>query len=75
VGYNTDYVMIYFQIFLKVRNMIFNYFSEKGPLVLMCTKFCPVEKSWFVGRLIVGLIVGRRRDPQTLEAEETRTHI
>jgi hypothetical protein len=30
--------MIYFQIFLKIRNMIFNYFSEKESVVLMCTK-------------------------------------
>jgi hypothetical protein len=38
VGYNTGYIMIYFQIFMKYRNMIFNLFFEVRSLVLMCTK-------------------------------------
>ena len=47
VGYNTNYIMIYLQIFLKLRNMIFNYFSEKGLLVLMCTKSLSVYSLLF----------------------------
>jgi hypothetical protein len=40
-GYNTDYIIIYFQIFLKFRNKIFDYFYKKGLLELMCTKSLP----------------------------------
>jgi hypothetical protein len=40
-GYIIDYIRIYFYIFLKLKNIVFNYFRMEGSLELGSRKHFP----------------------------------